>query len=275
MAQLLKNAIPMLMNNASVDLPADITIGGSTVAALGVVTSSSANAIAVGPTGATNPTFNIDASTGSAASGLNLVAGTTSGTVGLSVISTGTNTSLTIDGKGSGTVKINNTSTTSGLVTIGNSTALGGLFVNGPLSGNRKVLASSGNTTLTAAMSGAVMLQDTISGETFTLPTPVVGMQYDFVVSLSCTSNSHKVITSAGSVFLAGAITGAVDDTAVKSWVGDGATHVAVTQSAANSNAKGGLIGSWTRFVAVSTTLWIVSGLTVAGGTPTTPFATS
>lgn len=133
MAQSLRNAIPMLMNNSSVDLPSDITIGGSTVAALGVVTSASANALAVGLAGATNPAFNVDSSTGSQAAGLNVVGATAAGTVAAAVISSGSNANLTVDAKGSGTLGLNSTSTTAGLVTIGNSTSLLGATVNGPL----------------------------------------------------------------------------------------------------------------------------------------------
>jgi hypothetical protein len=117
MALKLADMIPGLKNNAAVDLPADITIGGSAVVALATVTSSSANALTAGPTGATNPTFNVDASTGSAASGLNVTAGTAAGTVAVAVISSGSNTGLSVDAKGSGTINIGGTST--GIILMG------------------------------------------------------------------------------------------------------------------------------------------------------------
>lgn len=127
----------------------------------------------------------------------------------------------------------------------------------------------------TAANSGTTYTFDKVDGVTVTLPAPVVGLVYDFVVKTTVTSNSYKVITDAGTTFLAGSILGSVNNTANKSWVGDGSTHLAVTQAAASTNATGGIVGSWVRFTCITTTLWNVIGLTVAGGTPTTPFATS
>jgi parallel beta-helix repeat protein len=113
-----------------VALPAGSTIGGSSVLTANV-TSSTANALSVGPNGTTNPSFNVDASTASAATGLNIKSAAASGGVALSVLSSGTNESLKIDAKGSGAITINGVSTTSTTVTIGNSTANGGMNVNG------------------------------------------------------------------------------------------------------------------------------------------------
>lgn len=89
-------------------LPAGTTIGGSAVAALGTVTSSDAAAIAVGPNGATNPVFQIDASTGSAAAGLKITGATAAGTVAAAVISSGADAELSIAAKGTGSVAISN-----------------------------------------------------------------------------------------------------------------------------------------------------------------------
>jgi hypothetical protein len=127
----------------------------------------------------------------------------------------------------------------------------------------------------TAAQSGSVFLFDRAAGVTVTLPAPVVGTEFTFIVTTTVTSNSYKVITDAGTTFLAGSVLGSVDNTANKSWVGNGTTHLAVTQAAASTNATGGIVGSWLRFTCVTPTLWEVVGLTVAGGTPSTPFATS
>lgn len=127
----------------------------------------------------------------------------------------------------------------------------------------------------TAATSGTTYTFDKVDGIVVTLPAPVVGLTYDFVVKTTITSNSYKVITDAGTTFLAGSILGSVNNAASKSWVGDGTTHLAVTQAAASTNATGGIIGSWVRFTCITATIWNVVGMTVAGGTPTTPFATS
>lgn len=147
---------------------------------------------------------------------------------------------------------------------------------SGGATGTNATISGSGATvTLTAAQSRSIILMDKADGITFTLPVPVAGLEYTFAVSVTITSNSYKVITNSGSVFIAGSILASIDNTANKSWVGNGTTHLAITQSSASTNATGGIVGSFVRMVAVSTTLWAAYGLTVAGGTPTTPFATS
>lgn len=113
------------------------------------ITSSSANALVVGANGATNPQFNVDASVASVATGLNVKGAAAAGGVAVSVLSSGGNESLTVDAKGSGTVGINTTGTSAGLVTIGNSTALGGLAVNGP-----EAVTSASATALTVGPNG-------------------------------------------------------------------------------------------------------------------------
>lgn len=75
------------------------------------VTSASANALAVGLNGTTNPALQIDASTASSATGLKVKSAAATGAVALSVISSGTNEGMTIDAKGSGTVIFQGTAT--------------------------------------------------------------------------------------------------------------------------------------------------------------------
>ena len=142
----------------SVALPA-VAVGASTI------TSASANALAVGPGGTTNPILNVDASTASAVAGLNVKGAATGGTVAVSTTDSGSNTSLTVDGKGTGTVGINTTSTTSGLVTIGNSTSLAGAAVNGAVVATKQLRSS----TVTAlGTTGTVSLDPTL-GQVFSV----------------------------------------------------------------------------------------------------------
>lgn len=75
------------------------------------VTSTSANALAVGPAGVTNPAFNVDASAGSCATGWNHVGNAAASGAALAVISSGSNENGTIDAKGSGTLTFGATST--------------------------------------------------------------------------------------------------------------------------------------------------------------------
>jgi hypothetical protein len=112
----------IVATGGTVTLPATTTIGGSSVSALGVITSTSANALTVGRNGTTNPQFNVDDSTSSAATGLNVKGAAAAGGLAVTVISSGTDESLTVDAKGAGTVTIAGTST--GNITLGSTSNL-------------------------------------------------------------------------------------------------------------------------------------------------------
>ncbi len=119
----LNTDLGMTVNSgATVTLPSTTTIGGSSVSALGVITSSSANALTVGQNGTTGPAFNVDASTTSQADGLNVTGLAAGSGVKLATITTGTNAPLTIDAVGSGTITIGGTST--GNITLGSTSNL-------------------------------------------------------------------------------------------------------------------------------------------------------
>jgi hypothetical protein len=105
------------INGATPDLwvAGNITAGG-TITSTGssgatTITSSSANALAVGPAGTTNPSFQVDASTASAVTGIKIKAAASASGTELSVISSGSNEPLVLNGKGSGNVVIGNNST--------------------------------------------------------------------------------------------------------------------------------------------------------------------
>ena len=243
-----------VVNNALLDFPADMTIGGSAVVALATITSSSANALTAGANGTTGPAFNVDASTASQADGFNVQGLAAGNGVAVSTITTGTNSPMKIDAAGTGVITASSVST-------------GGFRYLGAL-----VTGSGATVSLTAAQSGNRILFDRAAGIVFTLPIPQVGIFYDFFIKTTITSNSAKVITDAGSTFIAGFISSGVDNTANKQWIGNGTTHVAITQ---NGSTTGGIIGGSFRLTCVSATLWIASGTLVASGTPATPFATS
>lgn len=86
-------------------LPAGSTIGGS-VPLTSTITSSSATAFQVGPNGATNPIFNINANTASAVAGINITGAATGGTVAITTTDSGSNTNLSINSKGTGTLNL-------------------------------------------------------------------------------------------------------------------------------------------------------------------------
>lgn len=127
---------------------------------------------------------------------------------------------------------------------------------------------------LTAAESGALCLLDRAAGVVYTLPAPVVGMYFDFLVTVAVTSNAHKVITNAASVFMIGKVIMG-DVTVAQSgdvFTADGSTIVAI--SAAGSTT-GGLLGECYRLTCISSTKWAIEGVCHGAGTLATPFATS
>lgn len=118
-------------NSAAGSLFVDYLVGASSkfsVSKGGAITatSASASALAVGLAGATNPAFVVDSSTGSQAAGLKITGAATGGTVAIAAIDSGSNTNLTINGKGTGTIGIGSVST--GAVTITPATTVTGLL---------------------------------------------------------------------------------------------------------------------------------------------------
>jgi hypothetical protein len=87
------------------------------------ITSASATALTAGSNGATNPAFTVDASTASQAAGFKITGAATGGTVALVATDSGSNTNLTINAKGTGTIAIGGVST--GAVTITPALTLG------------------------------------------------------------------------------------------------------------------------------------------------------
>jgi hypothetical protein len=128
----------------------------------------------------------------------------------------------------------------------------------------------------TAAQSGTTFLLDRAGGILVTLPAPVVGLEYTFIVVTTATStNTYKVITDAGTTFAQGTLMLSAENTASKSFLGNGTSHVSVIQNSGGSNTTGGILGSWMKWTCVSATLWNVRGVLVATTTPTTPWSTS
>lgn len=139
----------------------------------------------------------------------------------------------------------------------------------------KNVISGQGATrTLNENESGSVCLFDRAAGIVYTLPTAKPGIQFDFIVTTTITSNSAKVITAAGTELLIGGYTNVDTDTsnAVAVFTGNGSTHIAVTQ---NGTTTGGVAGTHLRFTCLSSTRWMVEGIVQGTGTVETAFATS
>lgn len=137
-----------------------------------------------------------------------------------------------------------------------------------------EITASGGATrTLTNDDSGGIFLLDQAAGIVYTLPVPVVGTQFEFFSTVTITSNNAKIITNSASVFMLGEVF--TYTTATASGAGfafNGTTHLACTM---NGTTSGGIIGTYIKVVAVSTTVWLIRGEIVGSGTIVTPAATS
>lgn len=134
---------------------------------------------------------------------------------------------------------------------------------------------NSGNgatVTITAGQSGQTFLFDRAAGIVYTLPPPVPGMTFDFIVTVTITSNAATVVTNAGTQFVVGVIHTAISGGATGSdWACNGTSHIKVTS---NGTTSGGILGSRLHFTAVSTTVWQVDGLLIGSGTEVTPCST-
>lgn len=145
---------------------------------------------------------------------------------------------------------------------------------NALLGNHRQVISGVGSTrTLAPEESGALCQFDSASGIVYTLPAPVVGMQFEFIVTTTITSNSSKVLTDAATTFMVGGAalvnSGA---TTAEFFAANGTTHRSIN---GNGTTTGGIIGDRIRVTAISSTQWAVDAVCNQTGTAATPFATS
>jgi hypothetical protein len=136
-----------------------------------------------------------------------------------------------------------------------------------------KVISGTGATkTLSKAESGSVVLLDRAAGIVFTLPEPVPGLEFTFVVTVDLTSNAYTVDTDAATTFLVGSLLGGIEGTATdETHFANGTTHIGISM---NKTTTGGLIGGVFTLKCISDTLWMVQGNTSCTATPATPFTT-
>lgn len=148
--------------------------------------------------------------------------------------------------------------------------------------GFRQMISGLGATrTLKESESGSLVLLDKADGIVITLPkyragiTGNVGMYFDFMVTVSCTSNSYKVITGAATELMVGSFincdTDSADAVAIwKSLVGS--SYISVNL---DGSTKGGLKGDRFRLTCLNSTTWQIEGVTNGTGTVATPMAVS
>lgn len=161
--------------------------------------------------------------------------------------------------------------TSANLTVGGNLSVTGTTTFSGATTQKAKVISGQGATvTLTAAQSGSVCLFDRAAGIVYTLPAPAVGLYFDFYTTVTITSNAAEVDTDAGTTFLMGSVVLGTDNTASKSFLGNGTSHVKISS---NGTTTGGILGGFYRVTCVSATQWSVNGNLAASGVLATPFA--
>ncbi len=166
------------------------------------------------------------------------------------------------------------TTATGTLIVAGGAGIAKNLFVGGVFGARNNVLASSGNLTLTTAMSGATMLFDGVA-LAYTLPaidTTNIGMYFDFFTTVASTS-AQSVTAGTGDLMTGGI--NLIDDTAAytapQNVIKKPATTFLICSM--NGTTTGGKIGTKIRFTAISATAWFVEGVAFGSGVLSTPFS--
>lgn len=141
---------------------------------------------------------------------------------------------------------------------------------------HREIISGVGATrTLLPKESGSLCLLDKADGMTWTLPTPVEGMQFEFETTVAVSGGSIKVVTATpASQFILGAVfTYTIATASGAGFAFNGTSHVAITMQ--TGGTYGGLVGTRFKLEAISATQWLISGSLVGSGTIVTPAATS
>jgi hypothetical protein len=141
----------------------------------------------------------------------------------------------------------------------------------------RQIISAVGATrTLAPEESGALCLFDSAAGVVYTLPPPsaqTIGMQFEFLTSVTITSNSAKVLTDATTSFMVGGAALVNSGAATgEFFAANGTTHRSIN---GNGSTTGGIIGDRIRVTCISATVWAVDAVMNQTSTAATPFATS
>jgi hypothetical protein len=141
------------------------------------------------------------------------------------------------------------------------------------VSGN--AIDTAGAVALTAGQSGTLFLMDKADGLTFTLPSAVVGLTYEFFVNTTVTSVGYGIDTD-GTDNFEGCVLNVDKDQTYSSTEAlqifckaDGTpTHIDM-----NGGTTGGILGSRIRVTAITTDRWMVEGIIHGDGNLATIFS--
>lgn len=134
--------------------------------------------------------------------------------------------------------------------------------------------------TLLAAESGALCVWTSATGSTVTLPAPVIGLEFEFLVSVTNTATACKIITDAATTFITGSPLTYINNTTPaanpgpKGFLYDPAASIACVMGGSDTTA-GGVAGTKVRLTCVTATLWAIEGNIVGAGTIVTSASAS
>ena len=137
---------------------------------------------------------------------------------------------------------------------------------------HRRVIQGVGTTrTLLPSESGSLCIFDTAAGQTYTLPTAVEGMQFEFEATVLQTGGVYSTRCATGA-FLIGAVVSGELGALMDVFQANGSTHLGI---ATNATTTGGLVGTNWTVTAISATQWVITGQTVTTNAGADPFITT
>jgi len=205
--------------NDSGQLHVTLSGGGSADLGATTITSTSANALAVGPSGTTNPTLQIDASTASAVGGLKVTGNTTTNGVTLTALGSSSNEPITVISKGTGIAALEAASSSgsarvkvagNAIITV-NSTTVAFAVASKSASSNSTYLftAGAGDSSLTAGTEVKEVFFDLAQTKTHASNTAIT-LQRHFHIAppTDAFASAGGVISDAAAVAITGPPTG-------------------------------------------------------------------
>lgn len=128
---------------------------------------------------------------------------------------------------------------------------------------------------VTAAMSGQPIRLDTAAGSVATLPAATgSGATWRFIVTVTATSNAHKILPASSADFMQGCAIGEHSNTPLSFFANPAASH-SIQMPFAGTQPSGGFAGDEFYVTDIAANLFQVRGTYQAGVTPTTPFSTA
>lgn len=189
---------------SSLTLTGTLTASAANFSGAVAITSNSGQAFAVGPNGATNPTFSVDGSAGSAVAGIKIGGAATGGTANIIVTDSGSSASLGINAKGTGTIGIGSVST--GAVTIAPPLTLsaaltyGGVTLSNAVTGTGSMVLGTSPSIASLTVTSAFTATGLVTNADLANPATTVNGQ-------TCTLGSTCTITAVASSITVGTTT--------------------------------------------------------------------